>query len=328
MRASRLVSTLLLLQTRGRVTAEELAAELEVSVRTVYRDIEALSSAGVPVYAERGPHGGYRILGGYRTRLTGLTSAEAESLFLAGLPGPAAELGLGAVLGAAQLKLLAALPEPLREGAGRIQERFHLHAPGWFREIERPARLAPIADAVWGQRRLRLYYRRWDDSEVTREVCPLGLVLNGGSWYLVADSAGTARTYRVARVLSLESLDEGFERPAEFDLAGYWADWSERFARRLYPAHAVVRLSPFGQSLVGFYLGPIAARALAETATEPDAAGWVRCTLPVESVRHAVGEFLRFGMDAEVLEPEELRALLADRIGSLATVYGAAGGKG
>lgn len=322
MRASRLVSTLLLLQTRGRLTAEQLAAELEVSVRTVYRDIEALGTAGVPVYADRGPQGGYQLLAGYRTKLTGLTSAEAESLFLSGLPGPAAELGLGSVLGAAQLKLLAALPEPLREGAGRIQERFHLDVPGWFHDIERPAHLATIAGCVWQEQRLRVRYRRWGNREVTRVLEPLGLVLKGGSWYLAAQTEGQRRTYRIERVLHAEPLDERFERPADFDLERYWSEWSRQFAERLYQAEAVVRLSPLGQSLVPFYLGPVAARALRDNAAEPDDNGWVQLVVPIESVRHAVGEFLRFGAEAEVLEPLELCEQLTAQLSRLAGLYG------
>jgi predicted DNA-binding transcriptional regulator YafY len=187
MRAGRLISVLLLLQTRGRLTAREIADELEVSVRTVYRDLDSLAEAGVPVLAERGATGGYRLLAGYRTRLTGLTSDEADSLFLAGMPGAAAELGLGAVLAAAELKLLAALPEQTRAGARRVRERFHLDAPGWFRATEDTPLLAEVARAVWEQRRIRVTYRRWRaPREVTRHLEPLGVVLKAGTWYLVA----------------------------------------------------------------------------------------------------------------------------------------------
>jgi predicted DNA-binding transcriptional regulator YafY len=149
MRASRLVSILLLLQTRGRLTAQQLADALEVSVRTIYRDAESLHTAGVPLYGDSGPAGGYQLLGGYRTRLTGMTAAEAEALSLAGIPRAAAELGLGTVLATAQLKLQAALPAELRERAGRIQERFHLDAPGWYHHGDTSPYLAAVADAVW-----------------------------------------------------------------------------------------------------------------------------------------------------------------------------------
>src|SRR5579862_4010287 len=172
MQASRLLSILLLLQTRGRMTAQALADEFEVSVRTIYRDVDQLSAAGVPVYADRGRLGGFQLLDGYRTKLTGLTPAEAEALFLSGLPGPAADLGLGEAMAQAQLKLLAALPG--REGAGRIVARFHLDPVGWFRGPERTDHLPALAEAVWNSRTIRIRYESWKDV-VDRDLEPLGL---------------------------------------------------------------------------------------------------------------------------------------------------------
>src|ERR1700761_6798944 len=184
MGAGRLVSLLLLLQTRGRMTAQEPAGELEASVRTVYGDVESLGASGVPIYADRGPTGGYQLLDGYRTRLTGLTRDEAGTLFLAGAPGPAAELGLGSDLAAAELKLRAALPAELGERADRMRERFHLDAPGWFRAEEPTPFLGAVADAVWTGRKVTMRYLRWKaPREVTRTVSPLGLVLKAGRWY-------------------------------------------------------------------------------------------------------------------------------------------------
>ncbi|HKG24299.1 MAG TPA: YafY family protein [Thermomicrobiales bacterium] len=320
MRASRLLSILLLLQTRGRMTAQALADELEVSVRTIYRDVDSLSAAGVPVYGDRGPDGGYQLLDGYRTRLTGLTPDEAESLFLAGIPGPAAELGLGTVLAAAQLKLMAALPPELRSRAGRIRERFHLDAPGWFEDAEQPLHLETVADAVWNQKPLRVRYHRWG-GEVERTLHPLGLVLKGGAWYLVAAVDGQERTYRISRILALETLDGRFERPAGFDLTAYWASWSENFMDRLYRDEAVVRLSPRALELLPYYFNPTAARATMASASPPDAAGWTRVTMPIESVEHALGGLLRFGAEAEVVSPPELRRRMAEAAVGLVALY-------
>jgi predicted DNA-binding transcriptional regulator YafY len=243
MRASRLLSVLLLLQNRGRMTAGELAAELEVSVRTVYRDIEGLSASGVPVYADRGRTGGYQLVGGYRTRLTGMTEEEAQSLALAGLPGAAVELGLGTVLAAAQLKLYAALPAEQRTRARRIDERFYLDVPGWHRGIESLPKLSQVADAVWRNSRINVRYERWDGTVAERVLEPLGVILKAGNWYLAARREGRDRTYRISRILELEPAEE-FERPADFDLVEYWREWSEQFERRIYPRIAVVRMSP------------------------------------------------------------------------------------
>ena len=312
MRASRLLSLLLLLQNRGRMTAPALAAELEVSVRTVYRDVESLGAAGVPIYADRGPAGGYQLLDGYRTRLTGLTSDEADSLFLAGVPGPAAELGLGGALAAAQLKLTAALPAELRDRASRVGERFHLDAPGWFRDAEDTPFLSDLATALWRDQRIAVRYRRWGHDEVDRLLDPLGLVLKAGVWYLVAGGpTGAPRTYRVSRVLSLRTCPGRTHRPADFSLAEFWRTRSAELRAALWRAEATVRLSPRGLELVPVLLGQLEARAVAESAGEPAGDGWVTATLPIESTRHAESVLLRLGADVEVLAPPELRERLA-----------------
>ncbi|MCF1645994.1 helix-turn-helix transcriptional regulator [Streptomyces indiaensis] len=317
MRADRLLSLLLLLQNRGRMTAPELAAELEVSVRTVYRDVEALGAAGVPVCADRGPEGGYRLVDGYRTRLTGLTDAEAGSLFLAGMPGPARDLGLGAVLASAQLKVQAALPAELSGQARRVQERFHLDAPAWFREADPVPCLEAVAAAVWERRVLRLHYRRWR-GEIHREVRPLGLVLKGGIWYLVALAEEAVRTYRVSRVLSVAETGELFDRPAGF---AHWETSSRHLEAALRQGTARVRLSPRGQKLLPMQFGAAGVHAL-ESASAPDADGWTEVELSVETEAVAVGDLLRLGPEAEVLGPPELRQAVARAVAALARRYG------
>lgn len=328
MRADRLLSLLLLLQNRGRMTAPELAAELEVSVRTVYRDVEALGASGIPVHADRGPAGGFRLVDGYRTRLTGLTDVQAGSLFLAGAPGPARDLGLGADLTAAQLKLQAALPAELAGRARRIQQRFHLDAPAWFRDADLVPHLAQIAEAVWEQRILSTHYRRWSGA-VHRALWPLGLVLKGGIWYLVAqagtapasaETSGAVRTYRVGRFLAVQTPGERFERPEGFELASYWEESARRLEAATRRQTAVVRLSPRARRLLPMWFGAAGVRALA-TAGPPDAQGWAVAELAVESGSVAVGDLLRLGADAEVLGPPELRRAVAGAVAELAGRY-------
>jgi predicted DNA-binding transcriptional regulator YafY len=327
-RASRLLAILLTLSVRGRVTAAQLAAELEVSPRTIHRDVEALSAAGVPIYATRGRAGGFQLLDGYRTRLTGMTADEADALFLAGLPGAAADLGLGSVLAATQLKLLAALPPELRERAARIRDRFYLDAPGWLRESDAPPHLATIAEAVWAQRRVDVRYERANREIGERVLDPLGLVLKAGTWYLVAvpaprDGRGP-RTYRVSRVHSAAVRDEPVERPADFDLESFWADYQRGYERRVYRESALVRLSQTGRELL-FLVGTIPARSARAAMSAPDDSGWTTTRIPIESVRHGHHALMQLGEHVEVLEPAELRELIDASARSLVARYSAGG---
>jgi predicted DNA-binding transcriptional regulator YafY len=322
MRAGRLVSLLLLLQTRGRMTAQAMADELEVSVRTVYRDVESLSAAGVPIYADRGPAGGYQLLDGYRTRLTGLTGDEAGTLFLAGVPGPAADLGLGSVLAAAELKLRAALPGELADRADRIRDRFHLDAPGWFRADEPTPHLAVAADAVWNGRPLSVRYRRWKTPrEVTRTLSPLGVVLKAGRWYLVAQAGERITAYRVANILDAVVLDGEVRRPDGFDLAEFWRDWTERYENSVYTATATVRMTVRALDMMAFVFPPEMARRARAAAGPPDDAGWLVTEVPIESIKHGHIELLKLGADAEVLGPPELRDRFTSTARDLAETY-------
>jgi len=305
MRASRLVQLLLFLQTRGRTTAAVLARELEVSERTIHRDVEALSAAGVPIYAERGPHGGIQLIDGYRTRLTGLTGDEAEALFLSGLPGPAAELGLGTVVAAARLKVLAALPSELRVRASRLVERFHLDTAGWFHAGEPVPHLAALADAVWEARRIAISYQR-GDRVVDRTLDPLGLVLKGGIWYLVATSEGQVRTYRVSRIVSAIAGAELVSRPADFDLAAYWAESISAYERDAPRVTVTLRIDPAVIGVLADAVGSQAVRA-AETIPAADPEGWVHLRVTADWPDEVPSRLIALGSRAEILGPPEVR---------------------
>ncbi|MFI2713389.1 helix-turn-helix transcriptional regulator [Micromonospora sp. NPDC018662] len=321
MRASRLLSILLLLQAHGRLTAADLATRLDVSARTIYRDVEALHAAGIPLYGEAGHAGGYRLVEGWRTRLTGLTGEEADRLLFAGLPGPAAELGYRSVVAAVQLKLRAALPAPLADRAARLEQRFHLDTPGWYSDGDPSPHLAAAAEAVWREHRIRVRYRSWR-GEATRVLEPYGLVLKGGRWYVVAarpERAGPA-TYRVNQILDLTPLDESFDRP-EFDLPAWWRSHVVAFRAGLHRGEAHIRLSPRGRERLREIGSDVVVAAAEASAGPPDAAGWVRAVIPIESLTHAHGDLLRLGADVEVLSPADLRARLAETAAALAALY-------
>ncbi|MET8559902.1 WYL domain-containing protein [Streptomyces flaveolus] len=327
MRAARLIKMVLLLQSRPAMTAAELARELEVSERTVTRDAQALSEAGVPVYADRGRAGGYRLVGGYRTRLTGLARSEAEALFLSGVPGALREMGLQDAASAARLKVSAALLPSLRDAPDTAAQRFHLDAPAWFREPVTPAWLHVVAEAVWDDRRVDAGYRRGEGT-VERRLEPYGLVLKAGVWYLCARVAGAGafRTYRIDRFTGVAALDERFEREPGFDLPGFWAEQAERFARSILRAEVVVRLSPDGVRRLPHTVDPLGAREALAGAGAPDAEGWVTVTLPVESEEVAHGQLTALGPEAEVLAPASLRERCAADAARLAALYRRADG--
>ena len=337
MRASRLLSLQMLLETRGRMSATALADALEVSVRTLYRDVDQLSAAGVPIYAERGRNGGFALLPGWKTTLTGLTPSEAQAVFLSGLPGPAQDLGLGGDVEGARLKLLAALPAGWRDDAQRVSARLHLDPVDWYRESEPTPHLTAVAAAAWNGHQIRMHYASWTDT-VERTVSPLGLVLKAGVWYLVAlpvapavaaaapgTGTGTAqggpRTYRVSSIRAATALATPVRRPARFDLPGYWAASIQRFEAEIYTGQAQVLATPAGlQGLRA--LSSAVARAVAAAKPSRRADGRVAVTLPIESVEHACGQLMRLSPQVEVLRPVALRRALVQRLRATAQLYG------
>ncbi|MFF3977249.1 helix-turn-helix transcriptional regulator [Streptomyces sp. NPDC001828] len=325
MRAARLIKMVLLLQARPAMTAAELARELEVSERTVTRDAQALAEAGVPVYADRGRAGGYRLVGGYRTRLTGLARSEAEVLFLSGVPGALREMGLEDAASAARLKVSAALLPSLKDAPSAAAQRFHLDAPGWWQEPETPELLPAVAEAVWDDRSVRVGYRRPDRREVERDLEPYGLVLKAGVWYLCARAAeegGDFRVYRLDRFTAVAAGEDRFVRDADFDLPRFWEARAEEFARTVLRETVVVRVSPAGAALLPHTTGDRGlVREALEKAGAADPDGWLTLTLPVESQDVAYSQLLAVGPELEVLEPSGLRARLAEAARDLRQLY-------
>lgn len=309
MKASRLLSILMLLQSHEQMTASALAQTLEVSQRTILRDMDQLSAAGVPIWSERGREGGFRLRPGWRTQLTGMTEAEASALLLAGLPGAATELGLGGAALSARLKLVASLPAPLREQAARVADRLHIDPVDWYRAPDAPTQLQEVAEAVWRGRRIRVRYASWRKTS-WRELEPLGLVLKAGAWYMAARASGQreVRTYRLASVLELLPGRGPFRRPPSFDLAGYWRESSARFEAELRPLQARVRVSARAMNWLSHARSPFVDVA----GGDKDRNGWRVVLLALESTDQGARQILGFGGEVQVLEPASLRHLVAE----------------
>jgi predicted DNA-binding transcriptional regulator YafY len=303
MRADRLLSIMLLLQVNRRMTAAALARRLEVSERTILRDMEALGTSGIPVVAERGNGGGWSLLEPYQTKLTGLNEAEIQALFLARPARLLADLGLNQAAEAALIKLFASLPSLQRRGAEYARQRIYIDSGGWRQTPETAAWLPTLQEAVWEERQLALTYRRNDNTEVARTVDPLGLVAKGNIWYLVAGVGGEVRSYRVSRVEAAHPTGAPCQRPPGFDLETYWKTSASEFQANLPAYRATVRVAPTLLPRLSFSLK----FARIEQTDRPDPAGWVRLVIRFQTMQEACEHLLGFGLQAEALEPPELR---------------------
>lgn len=319
MRADRLLSILLLLQTRGRLTAQQLAERLNVSERTIYRDLDALSAAGIPVYGEHGPGGGYALLENYRTNLTGLTETEARALFFSGSGSPLSDLGLGEAMEGALLKLAAALPLAQRNSAQQMRQRIHLDSSAWFQSAETVPHLQILHEAVWQERVIEMTYRAADDSIRQRRVHPYGLVAKVNVWYLVAKRDQEMRVYRVSRILSAEILEDTFERPEGFDLNAYWRTWVTTFENSRPKYRTVIRVAPRLAAHLPILWGEHM-RSLLDAAPT-DTAGWHTLPLTFETAEAARSNLLGFGPEVEVLEPPELRQAVLNAASAVIAFY-------
>lgn len=321
MRADRLLSILMLLQVQQRVTTRDLARRLEVSDRTIHRDMGALGAAGVPIVAERGVGGGWSLLEEYRTNLNGLNDAEVRALFLAQPGRVLSDLGLRQAADTALLKLQAALPGAARRDAEHARARLHVDGAGWGQSAEAVPLLPALQAAVWHDWRIRLGYRRSDDTLVERVVDPLGLVAKGSIWYLIAAVGDTIRTYRIARAQSAEPNGEPCARPPNFDLAAFWEQSKAEFKANLpqYPATLLVDAAIYD------YMRAVGRYARVVSAGPPDDHGWMQVEMLFEGQLNACEYVLGFGPRVEVIAPAALRAQVISTAQQIVALYAESG---
>ncbi len=320
MRSDRLLSILLLLQVHGRLSARDLGERLEVSERTIHRDVEALSTAGVPVYAERGRHGGIALVPGYRTDVSGLTAPEARALFVFAGRGTLADLGLEGDLRSALRKLLSVLPEAQRPDAEQAAERIVVDPRGWMRARDEEPALPVVQQAVWRERRLRVRYRRPGAGEARERLLDsYGLVAKAGTWYLVAADGGEPRLYRVARIEAAEVTEEPFQRPRDLDLEALWETLRGRVEDRGPGVEVRVRVR---RETLPMALRLLAASVVEQAPDGPDAVEWTALTLRFPAEAAARGALLGFATDVEVVHPPSLRRSMAAAARDLLALYG------
>ncbi len=309
MRADRLISMLMLLQSKGRITALELAEELEVSVRTIYRDVTALSSSGVPVYAEPGPGGGISLMGHYRSELTGLTSEEVQALFMLSVPSTMMDLGMDRRLKGALYKLSAALPAALRGNEELVRQRVHIDTDGWEQYAGTTPHLLTLQRAVWSERKLRIVYQSLLGGRagpLTAEIEPYGLVAKAGKWYLVAFRSDHFMVLRVERILQAVDKEESFKRLADFDLVSYWRTWCVENQEQpgfMVTVQVSADLRPFISSIFG---DPMSMEVDGEPMVEED--GWSNWRLMFNSFDEARGRILALGRAVKVIETSRAEA--------------------
>jgi predicted DNA-binding transcriptional regulator YafY len=305
MRADRLLSILILLQMHGRMTAQELAAELEISERTIYRDMDALSVAGFPVFAERGPGGGCSLLDSFRTDLTGLTRNEVRALFMLSIPTPLVELGLDQDLKAALLK--------------RAQERIHLDSTEWFHQEDQSPHIQTVQYALWEERKLRLIYRLPFDARVQHVVEPFGLVAKANIWHLVCSREGDISVIRLSDVLEAELIEEVFSMPMDFNLEEFWKTWcaNQESNRPDYPAQVRIKTKLF--KMLKFFQDPLLKDETVDQS--PDSDGWHTITFHFESFEEARKQLLNFGGAVEIIHPKPLRRSVQDFADNILQVY-------
>ena len=320
MRADRLLSLLLLLQTRGQMSARALAEELEVSERTIYRDVEALSTAGVPIYAETGVKGGFSLLDSYHTTLTGMNDAEVRALFMLSIPEPLADLGVSQELRSALLKLTAALPAQRRQDEAEVRQRIHLDANWWFQGGESVMHLPVMQEAVWQDRKLVIQYQVPYGPLVEQEIEPYGLVAKAGVWYVVYRINGRFQAKRVSKIRKVQLGVEQFSRQEDFDLAAFWQTWCEAFETQRAHYLVEMRVAPRFVDQLPYYFGEAVLDKLSPVdTTKTDS--WLELTLSFESLEEARKKLLELGGVVEVLTPLPLRLSLADYAMQIVKIY-------